>query len=43
MAQGAFENYAQTANWGADQSFQIFGAGDAPPEQEGQEPMMNAQ
>lgn len=25
--QGAFENYAQMANWGADQSFQIYGGG----------------
>ncbi|KAG6003575.1 hypothetical protein E4U21_001902 [Claviceps maximensis] len=25
---GAFENYAQMANWGADQSFQIYGGGD---------------
>ncbi|KAG6016272.1 hypothetical protein E4U54_001840 [Claviceps lovelessii] len=24
---GAFENYAQMANWGADQSFQIYGGG----------------
>ncbi|KJZ79101.1 hypothetical protein HIM_01252 [Hirsutella minnesotensis 3608] len=31
---GAFENYTQMANWGVDQSFQIFGAGDpASPEQ----------
>ncbi|OAQ64211.1 C6 transcription factor [Pochonia chlamydosporia 170] len=26
---GAFENYAQAANWGADQSFQVYGGGDS--------------
>ncbi|PHH91269.1 hypothetical protein CDD83_1131 [Cordyceps sp. RAO-2017] len=31
---GAFENYTQMANWGADQSFQIFGAGDSLSEQD---------
>ncbi|KAG6025022.1 hypothetical protein E4U41_001627 [Claviceps citrina] len=25
--QGAFENYAQMTNWGADQSFQVYGSG----------------
>ncbi|ODA76620.1 hypothetical protein RJ55_07891 [Drechmeria coniospora] len=37
----AFENYTQMANWGADQSFQIYGTGD---ESSPQEPGgMNAQ
>ncbi|PNY24055.1 transcriptional regulatory protein [Tolypocladium capitatum] len=30
---GAFENYTQMANWGADQSFQIYAAGDQLSEQ----------
>ncbi len=33
MLQGAFENYTQMANWGADQSFQIYGAEDQSPGQ----------
>ena len=40
--QGAFENYAQTTNWGADQSFQLYGAGGEAPEQ-GPANMMNMQ
>jgi hypothetical protein len=38
--QGAFENYAQAANWGVDQSFQIYG-GDGSNDQETN--MMNSQ
>ncbi|CAH0047934.1 unnamed protein product [Clonostachys solani] len=37
---GAFENYAQTANWGVDTSFQIYGTGtsDSSPEQQSMNP-----
>lgn len=37
---GAFENYAQMANWGADQSFQVYGGGDANDQENS---MMNTQ
>ncbi|KAG5981284.1 hypothetical protein E4U55_003100 [Claviceps digitariae] len=37
---GAFENYAQMSNWGADQSFQIYGGGDTNDQENS---MMNTQ
>jgi hypothetical protein len=41
---GAFENYAQMTTWGADQSFQIYGAGDqSSPEQGLGDGSMNGQ
>ncbi|GAO18253.1 hypothetical protein UVI_02037310 [Ustilaginoidea virens] len=38
--QGALENYTQLANWGADQSFQIYGDGDVKDQEAN---MMNTQ
>ncbi|KAK2593585.1 hypothetical protein QQS21_008714 [Conoideocrella luteorostrata] len=37
---GAFENFAQMANWGADQSFQVYGGGDTTDQETN---MMNTQ